>query len=201
MIDGKYGRLITMKDEITENEDKKGAREKDSDAYIKTALYVYPALRAAAREVSEHIQRKACLSYVSRTSCENLATYLIGQIGVKEKLEELRKTLGEILDKLSDTERFLLYVRYFGNKKKFLSAFSDEAIRKICGSRRSYYRRQERLVRKIGEGLRSRGMTADCFYREYGTIDLIRNVDKALAAGRRGAQGAREEQVILRLAK
>ncbi len=190
-----------MKDEITENEDKKGAREKDSDAYIKTALYVYPALRAAAREVSEHIQRKACLSYVSRTSCENLATYLIGQIGVKEKLEELRKTLGEILDKLSDTERFLLYVRYFGNKKKFLSAFSDEAIRKICGSRRSYYRRQERLVRKIGEGLRSRGMTADCFYREYGTIDLIRNVDKALAAGRRGAQGAREEQVILRLAK
>ena len=34
----------------------KGRAKRD---YIKTALYVFPALKAAAKEVSEHVQRKA----------------------------------------------------------------------------------------------------------------------------------------------
>ena len=103
------------------------------------------------------------------------------------------------MDKLSVEEKFLLQVRYFGGKNKVISAYSDEEIHKIFGSRRSYYRKQEKLVKKIGEKFARNGLNEECFYREYGSIELIRRVDKALAAGRRGAQGAREEQVLARL--
>ena len=167
--------------------------------YIKTALYVYPALKAAAKEVSEHVQRKACLSYGDRLSCEALTEYLLQQIETKERLETLFYTIGSALDKLSVEEKFLLQVRYFGGKNKVISAYSDEEIHKIFGSRRSYYRKQAKLVKKIGEKFARDGLNEESFYREYGSIELIRRVDKALAAGRRGAQGAREEQVLARL--
>lgn len=174
----------------------KGRAKRD---YIKTALYVFPALKAAAKEVSEHVQRKACLSYGDRLSCEALTEYLLEQIDTKERLETLFYTIGSALDKLSVEEKFLLQVRYFGGKNKVISAYSDEEIHKIFGSRRSYYRKQEKLVKKIGEKFARNGLNEECFYREYGSIELIRRVDKALAAGRRGAQGAREEQVLARL--
>ena len=80
-----------------------------------------------------------------------------------------------------------------------ISAYSDEEIQKLCGSRRSYYRRQEKLVKKIGERFMRKGLDEEKFYSEYGSIELIRRVDRALSAGRRGAQGAREEQVLARL--
>lgn len=174
----------------------KGRAKRD---YIKTALYVFPALKAAAKEVSEHVQRKACLSYGDRLSCEALTEYLLEQIDTKERLETLFYTIGSALDKLSVEEKFLLQVRYFGGKNKVISAYSDEEIHKIFGSRRSYYRKQEKLVKKIGEKFARNGLNEESFYREYGSIELIRRVDKALAAGRRGAQGAREEQVLARL--
>ena len=174
----------------------KGRAKRD---YIKTALYVFPALKAAAKEVSEHVQRKACLSYGDRLSCEALTEYLLEQIETKERLEILFYTIGSALDKLSVEEKFLLQVRYFGGKNKVISAYSDEEIHKIFGSRRSYYRKQAKLVKKIGEKFARDGLNEESFYREYGSIELIRRVDKALAAGRRGAQGAREEQVLARL--
>lgn len=174
----------------------KGRAKRD---YIKTALYVFPALKAAAKEVSEHVQRKACLSYGDRLSCEALTEYLLEQIDTKERLETLFYTIGSALDKLSVEEKFLLQVRYFGGKNKVISAYSDEEIHKIFGSRRSYYRKQEKLVKKIGEKFARNGLSEESFYREYGSIELVRRVDKALAAGRRGAQGAREEQVLARL--
>ena len=58
---------------------------------------------------------------------------------------------------------------------------------------------QEKLVKKIGERFMRKGLDEEKFYSEYGSIELIRRVDRALSAGRRGAQGAREEQVLARL--
>ncbi|MDD6994597.1 MAG: hypothetical protein SPH68_03535 [Candidatus Borkfalkiaceae bacterium] len=190
---------MTTKAENQEETGTEKGKEKGKRDYIKTALYVYPALKAAAKEVSEHVQRKACLSYGDRRSCEALAEYLLQQLDTKERLETLFYTIGNALDKLSAREKFLLQVRYFGGKHKVISAYSDEELQKLCGSRRSYYRRQEKLVKKIGERFMAGGLNEENFYREYGSIELIRRVDNALASGRRGAQGAREEQVLARL--
>lgn len=167
--------------------------------YVKTALYAYPALKAAAEEVVEHIERKARLSYQNLYGCADLAAYLIGQIDLKERMEYLAHAIGSALGDLSRYERFLLHLRYFGSKKRVISAYSDEEIRRLCGSRRSYYRRQEKLVKKIGERLRQSGITQSVFYRDYGDIELIRRVDRALASGRRGARCAREDTVIAKL--
>ena len=177
-----------------EKGDMRGGRE-----YVKTALYVFPALKVMADEVGEHVKRKAYLSYDNRVSCENLAAYLLEQLELKSRIETLSDTLGGVVDKLSTQEKFLLQLRYFGGKNKTISGCSDEEIKKLCGSRRSYYRRQERLLKKIGEKLLRRGVSEDNFYNEYGEIELVRRVDRALKAGRRAAQSARDEQVLARL--
>ncbi len=147
------------------------------------------------------MKRKAYLSFDNRVSCEKLAVYLLEQLELKTRIETLSDTLGGVVDKLSDQEKFLLQLRYFGGKNKTISACSDEEIRKLCGSRRSYYRRQERLVKKIAEKLLRRGVNEDSFYKEYGEIEVIRRVDRTLKAGKRAAQSAREEQVLARLGK
>lgn len=182
---------------IEQKKDKEG--ERNGREYVKTALYVFPALRVMADEVGEHVKRKACLSFDNRVPCENLAVYLLEQLELKSRIETLFDTLGGVVDKLSEQEKFLLQLRYFGGKNKKISACSDEEIRKLCGSRRSYYRRQERLLKKIGEKLLRRGVDESQFYKEYGELELVRRVDRALKSGRRGAQSAREEQVLARL--
>ena len=185
-----------MKEEVIDKDIVAGRMGRE---YVKTALYAFPALKVMAEEVGEHVKRKAYLSYDNRVSCENLAVYLLEQLELKSRIETLSDTLGGVVDKLSGSEKFLLHLRYFGGKNKTISACSDEEIKKMCGSRRSYYRRQERLLKKIGEKLQRRGVDENNFYKEYGGIELIWRVDRALRAGRRGAQSAREEQVLARL--
>lgn len=167
--------------------------------YVKTALYVYPVLRAAAKELGEHVKRKAYLSYASKTSCQNLAEYLLEQLDAKTRLETLYAEMKKAMHKLSDGEKTLLFVRYFGVRKT--SGYTDEQLKSVCGSRRTYYRKQDKLKRKIGERLKRAGLSEERFYREYGGIELIRRVDDALQKGRRGAQGAREERIVASLGK
>lgn len=176
---------------------KKGKKGKNE--YIKTALYAYPALKAVAKEMSEHIETKAIRSHASYKTGEDIMVYLIEKIWLKDRVDHLRATLNEVFDDLTKREKFLLYVRYFGRRKNIISALPDEKIKAFCGSRRTYYRRQEELLQKIGARLRAQGMTSDVFYRDFGEIDLIKKLDKSLANGRRMARLVREREVVEKL--
>lgn len=187
------------KDEALTGKTEKREETGEQRDYVKTALYVYPVLRAAAKEIGEHVKRKAYLSYASKDSCETLTGYLLEQLDAKAKIETLSAEMKKATEKLSDDEKTLLRVRYFGLRKK--SEYTDEDLKSVCGSRRSYYRKQDKLKRKIGERLKRAGLSEERFYREYGGIELIKRVDDALRKGRRGAQGAREERIVERLGK
>ena len=86
--------------------------------YTKVVLYAYPLLRTVGEDYAEHIRNKALLSYDSAMTTERLAEYLAEEILCKERLEWLKRTVEDVLSRLSDVERTLVAIRYFGKTKK-----------------------------------------------------------------------------------
>ena len=72
--------------------------------YLKVALYVYPKLERIERDCEEHIRNKAFMSYDYRETTENLSVYLAEEILKKEKIETLRNTIDEALERLTEEE-------------------------------------------------------------------------------------------------
>ena len=135
--------------------------------YVKAVLYIYPRLGRLAEEYWEHILTSAVRSHL-RSETEKAAEYLAEEIFKKEAIERLKARVDGILAKLSEEEKFLLELRYFGRKKN-VEAFG----RQKSGSERSYYRRQEKLLSKVEGLFAAAGLTEGEFFREYGRFGWI----------------------------
>ncbi len=156
--------------------------------YVKAALYAYPFLKNVGREYAEHIENKAILSYRSGYTAERLALYLAEEILQKEKLEWLKERIERVLGKLSEVERTLVAIRYFGKERKIKRELAD---RKRNGekyanvwSERKYFRRQNRLSEKVGAMLEGVGVTQEVFEREYAGLDIFKKIYKFVCEGR-----------------
>lgn len=127
------------------------------------------------KDYAEHIENKAVLSYKSNLSTENLAEYIVGEILEKERLTWLKRVVSGVLDKLSDLERAMVGVRYFGHKRKEKlpagTAFGT-------WSERTYFREQERLGIKLGGMLTAAGLTAEVFEKWFAPTQLFETVHK-----------------------
>lgn len=145
--------------------------------YAKVVLYTYPLLKTVERDYEEHIRNKAVLSYKSRLSAEELAEYLAEEILQKEKLAWLRSVVEGVLGKLSDLERALLAIRYFG-KRRATGNFTAVAGRVAAWSEREYFRRQQRLSEKVGAMLRCAGVTKEKYLAEFAELELFKKVHR-----------------------
>lgn len=141
--------------------------------YLKTVLYAYPLLKTVGEDYEQHIRNKAILSYDGRWNTLRLAEYLAGEILQKNCLEWLKSVVEKVLYKLSDTERELLSVRYFGKRRK--NAIDGEAA---SWSDRKYFRMLRRTSEKAGAMLVAAGVTKDKFFGELAPIDMIAKVHK-----------------------
>ncbi|MBQ8296108.1 MAG: hypothetical protein IJX87_06750 [Clostridia bacterium] len=148
--------------------------------YVKVVLCAYPLLRTVGQDYAEHIRNKALLSYVSAQSTERLAEYLAEEILRKQKLEQLKELLDRVLMKLSEVERTLIEIRYFGKKrvKELLRSkgVKSEERAALIGSERSYFRQLRRVVAKVGGMLAKEGLTKEVYMAEYADIDIIRKI-------------------------
>ncbi len=140
--------------------------------YLKTVLYAYPLLETVGEDYKQHIRNKALLSYDGRWDTLRLAEYLAEEILQKNRLEWLKRVVERVLDKLSQTERELIALRYFGKKRKentgSFSAWSD----------RKYFRMQQRTGEKAGGMLAAAGVTKKKFFEELAPIEMIAKVHK-----------------------
>ncbi len=154
--------------------------------YVKVVLYVYPLLKTIGKDYEEHIKNKALLSYKA-TRTEDLAIYLAEEILAKEKLEWLKDAVDEVLGKLSDVERTLIAIRYFGKRRK-VRTFLRLKERNERGlnewSEREYFRKQKRLSDKVGAMLAVSGLTKEKYEKEFSKMELFEKVDKFVAEGR-----------------
>lgn len=150
--------------------------------YAKAVLYAYPLLKTVGEDYAVHIRNRAVLSYESSLTTEQLAEYLAGEIIEKNRLQWLKNTVKTIIDKLTDEERTLLDIRYFGQTKK-LRDFLNGQARKGC-SERTYFRLQSRLAEKLGAMLFYAGVTQKLYDEEYKNMDIFRKIHKFVEAGK-----------------
>lgn len=148
--------------------------------YVKAVLYAYPLLKTVERDYAEHIRNKAVLSYKSPMTAENLATYIAEEILHRDKLLWLRGLIENVICRLSEEEKTLLSIRYFGKVRKIKSVPVED---KKGYSERSYFRKQNRLSEKVAAMLRASGLTEEKFRLELSQIEIFDKIGRCVAKG------------------
>lgn len=167
----------------------------DLKKYVKVVLYAYPTLKTIGEEYAIHISNKALLSYKSQKPAEELVEYLAKEIIYKQRLEWLKGFLEGIMDKLDDTEKALLRLRYFSpckNRKKEIQKENAEVYTAIATwTDSSYFRRQNKLAKKIGNMIENAGFSEEIYQKDFAFIDILQCVARFLD---RGGEGKLQEK-------
>ncbi len=134
---------------------------------MKAILYVYPFLKTVEKDYEDHILNKAVLSYRGNMNADKLAEYIAGQIVEKRNLVWLKGCVDRVLKKLSDGEKMLVQMRYFGKRRKMKRGVSRPA-QSVSGQasafcERKYFRLQGRLIKKLTELFAGEGITEQTF--------------------------------------
>lgn len=151
--------------------------------YIKAVLHVYPFLKTAEKTYAQHIQNKALLSCDGRMDTEKLAEYLAKEILHKRRLEWLKQVMDRVLSRLSDTERLLIDVHFFGEKRKLRLLQNKAIMERLTSenwSERKRFRFQSRCLKKIEAMLRCAGITKKLFEEELLEIELVKKIYERL---------------------
>ncbi len=152
--------------------------------YAKVLLYAYPLLKTVGQDYEEHIRNRAILSYQSRFSAEALTEYLAEEILKMRRLEWLKGKIEEVLDGLSDVERELVALRYFGKRKKTLSTASCNPLKGKAWTERTYFRRQAKLGDKLHSLLTLAGVTEEVYQREFASMDIFSKIQQYVEKGK-----------------
>ena len=145
-----------------------------------------------------HIRNKALLSHNCTTSAEKLAEYLAGEILTMRSLQNLKRTVEEVLAKLSLEERTLIEIRYFGRRKKmrgFLKRRISKGNLREC-SETTYFRRQRALGEKVAAMLHFARITKEKYLAEYASSDIFRKIHAFVEAGKDKAIAADERRLL-----
>lgn len=160
------------------------------EEYTKTVFYTYPLLATVEKDYQEHILNKAILSYDVSINAERLAEYLASEVIEKEKLRWLKSVVETVLGKLSEEERTLMEIRYFGRTKKIRTLVKSkkemgQAIQPENGlwSERTYFRKQTRLYEKAKTLLMAAGLTKEVYDSEFSDLDIFKKVDTYIQKG------------------
>ena len=147
--------------------------------YAKAVMYAYPLLKSVEKDYDQYIENKALLSY----KCEAFAAAwtIAERIQEKRSLVWLRSRVDKLLKGLTETERVLVEMRYFGKKKA-----DKETISVSAGCERSYFRKQNRLAKKIACGLSELGVTQEVFDNAFAKMDIFQSIYRF--AERKGAE-------------
>ena len=179
---------------------------------VKAILYTYPKLKSIERDYGEHIENRAVLSYKFKGAAESLVEELAEDVLRRRKLAKLKEELDKLFAGFSEEERLLLQIRYFGKIRKakeegrtrkredFPEAKAAEEKREIIGqlnwSERSYYRKQNKLFKKIVAAFVRLGLTKEVLEKDYLQYEFLRVVYRFLRSGDRKIIAPRERALV-----
>ncbi len=143
--------------------------------YIKAILYAYPTMDEIGEAVGASADNKALLSYKDPRGAEDVAVDILKEIAARRALKELSCLVEGLLKDCSAEELFLLEYKYFRRKQ-----FMKEAVPVSC-TRRTYFRKQDRLLKKAADYIYRGGWTQERFLEE--TNGLFSRVVEAIAHG------------------
>lgn len=168
--------------------------------YVKEILFGYPLLKSVGEDYEIHIRNKAVLSHQSTMSAEEMAEYLASEIIAMRSLERLKKTVDFVLDKLSDDERKLIEIRYFGRRKKMRGFLKRRVLKgekeQVSWSETTYFRRQRALGEKVGAMLHFAGITKEKYLAEYAHTEIFKKIHAFVEAGKDKVIAADERRLM-----
>ena len=86
--------------------------------YVKAVLYAYPLLKTVEEDYAQHIENKAVLSYRNSKTAEEVAYTIVSVIMEKRNLLWLKSLIEQTMQQLTEAERLLIAIRYFGKPRK-----------------------------------------------------------------------------------
>ena len=126
------------------------------DNYTRTILYAYANIDAVKEQIDDFVQRKALSSMSDFSPCIEQCEKMLEYTSQKVALIELKEFVDRALKRLSAYEIDCLEYKYFKRKsKEYFIGFDYES--------RAYFRKQVRLVKKIGEYFEGLGLTDNWF--------------------------------------
>ena len=150
--------------------------------YAKAIFYAYPFLKNIDKEYDEHVFNRAVLSYRNDFSAERIALYIAGEIVEKQTLQWVKSTVDEIVRQLTDEERTLVEIRYFGKRRKIRRQRVGGGAGAL--SERTYFRKQSKLADKLGGMLTQKGIGEKFFKDELLKIELFEKAYVYVCGGR-----------------
>ena len=148
--------------------------------YEKLILYSYPHLEAIAEAMEQAARNKALLSVRSSEDTLSLLERISEDALTAQELRALRAETEKILLALNEEELYLLEYKYFRRRRVLRDRFADY---ELTLSERSYFRRQNELLRKISFHLRTCGVTKENFFARFGHFSPFMRVYRALERG------------------
>ncbi len=180
---------------------RKRSEVKQMEMRVVTALYAYPQLDRIGRDYEEHIKNKALLSYGSKMATEKLTEYIAEEIVRRQNVWRLKAVLDKIIFSLTEEEKILLDVRYFGKVERVRRLFAAWKAG-LCSlpfkpwSERTYYRKQARLLKRIVSQVKQAGVDEKRFDEECLSIEYIAMLYQYLALGKEVTTSQKERQLL-----
>ena len=164
---------------------------------VKTLLYAYPHMNGFAEAAQTAAYNKAVLSFSSYATALDAAAAVAEEVFCSRRLSSLAEELSRMIGALREEERFLLEYKYFRRRAR-LREYGDRIENY---SQRSYFRKQNALLAKLGARLAEAGWTDERFFEEFGTCSLLSVLFKAVAAGRESAIFSKRAQAGIKFQK
>ncbi len=155
--------------------------------YVKVILYAYPLLKTVEKDYEEHIRNKALFSYDGRVGAEPLAEGIAEEILRMRRLEWLKGKVQEILAKLTEEERRLVAVRYFGERK---------LLKDLSLTESTYFRKQRRLGEKLSGLFLLAGISERVYHSDYVGEEGFSKIHECVESGRDKKISAKERRWI-----
>lgn len=153
--------------------------------YEKTILYCYGKIQEYIEESERMIRYKALTSYSVKESTMYQIEKIIDLIYAKNRLAELKEKLDGIFAKFSKDERECIDYKYYRIKPREDFDYTS----------RNYFRKQQRIIKKIGNLLAKKKMDEKWFCDNYLDIYFLRNIYE------RQKRKAEREEIYLKFKK
>ena len=148
--------------------------------YVRALLYAYPRAEMLAEAVREGARVRAGLSYRSPRDTLSLMESIAADMEYAERLLFWKAQLERALSYCDERERFLLEYKYF---RRTGGQGGGSGGQPFGCSERSYFRKQNALLKKIALNLCCRGCSKETFYADFEGFSPLMRILSALESG------------------
>lgn len=160
--------------------------------FVKVIMFAYPKCEKIIKEIDELILKKALSSMQDFSPCEEQCYKIVHLMNKKQLLIQLKGRVDKLLEKLTEEQIKLLEYKYFKRKGKEYFAGLDVKSR-------MFFRKQERLVNRIGVLLERSGVSDEWFIKNYADWKFFSHLITRVKSSNRGIRTAKPKTMHQKL--